>query len=374
MISRADIQKLLQLQPNGTPVLSVFLDMSVNSENKRTHHVFLNQRRAQFPQLDGERERHHREAIGEAFDRIERWLASEYREANKGAALFTAVGGPWFEALQFPVPVRNRLTVEERPVIAPLLEIVEANGRYGVLAVDREHLRMISVYLGTAIHEHEVRTEPYPAPHDVQRGGYSASDYQRRKSEEVRHFFKEFALEVGEFDRRYRHQDLIVLGTEENVKNFLDFLAPAQREKVAHTGQVAVDAPTAHVLDRLAAFIAEAALRREAEAVDRLRDRVRTHHFATTGLHDTLVQLQEGKLERLVVARSLDRAGAQCTHCGFYLVLREGDCPYCGGEVRDGVDLLESMVRMAATQDVPVDFVGSDVLSDMDGVGALLKF
>jgi peptide chain release factor subunit 1 len=374
MISKADIQKLLHQQPNGSPVLSLFLDMSVNSENKRTYQIFLNQRRNQFPELDGDRDRHHREALGAALERVDRWLTDEYREANKGAVLYTQVGGDWFEALQFPVPVRNRLTIEERPVIGPLVEILEGNGRYGVLLVDREHLRMISVYLGTAIHEHEVRTEPYPAPHDVKRGGYSAADYQRRKSEEVRHFFKEFAQEVAEFDRRYRHQDLIVLGTEENVQNFLDFLPQPVREKVAHTAQAPVDAPTAHVLERLAPFFTEAALRREAEAVDRLRDRARTRHFATFGFHDTLVQLQEGKLDRLIVSRGLERAGAQCTNCGFYLAGRDGACPYCGGDIRDEVDLVEAMVRLAAAQDLPVDFVGADVLTDLDGVGALLKF
>jgi rRNA maturation endonuclease Nob1 len=46
------------------------------------------------------------------------------------------------------------------------------------------------------------------------------------------------------------------------------------------------------------------------------------------------VQLQEGKVERLVVP-GLRRQGVQCTQCAFYLTRRDGACPYCGGELRD---------------------------------------
>jgi hypothetical protein len=64
----------------------------------------------------------------------------------------------------------------------------------------------------------------------------------------------------------------------------------------------------------------------------------------------------------------------QCTQCGFYLVQRDGACPYCGGALRDGIDLVESMIRIAANQDVGVDFVSGDTMRDLKGVAALLKF
>ncbi|HEX2167852.1 MAG TPA: hypothetical protein VHG09_11525, partial [Longimicrobiales bacterium] len=116
------------------------------------------------------------------------------------------------------------------------------------------------------------------------------------------------------------------------------------------------------------------ARRSEADALNLVQDRVRQSHYATAGLHETLVQLQEGKVERLVVARDLEKDGVQCTQCGFYLVQRDGACPYCGGTLRDGVDLVESMIRMAANQEVGVDFVAGDTMRELKGVAALLKF
>ena len=48
MISRQDLERLVQRQNGDSPVLSLFLDMSVDSNNKRNHGVFLNQKRAEL--------------------------------------------------------------------------------------------------------------------------------------------------------------------------------------------------------------------------------------------------------------------------------------------------------------------------------------
>ncbi|MBI4409746.1 MAG: hypothetical protein HY561_08570 [Gemmatimonadetes bacterium] len=374
MISRQDVQRLIH-RPNGIkPVLSVFLDMSVNSENKRTHRVFLGQQLAQFQELESDRPSHHREPLGAAFERVQRWLEQHFDEANQGVVLYAEVGGDWLEGVQLPVPVRNRVVIAPQPVIGPLAQIVESYRHHGIALVDRAHLRLLSVYLGEPLHEHEVKTSPYPTPHDVQRGGYSAIDFQKRKAEETRHFFKEFALEVAEFSRRYRPDDWILLGTDENVKNFLEFLSPAVREQVVYSAHAPIDATAAEVLERITPFLFEQMEREQSSVIDLVHDRVLHRHLAIAGFPDTLEQLQEGKVDRLVLARDIERAGVQCLRCGFYLIRRDTVCPYCGGDLRAGVDLVEAMIRLAEEQEVPIQFVPPEAMTDLHGVGALLKF
>jgi peptide chain release factor subunit 1 len=374
MITRADIQRILNRESSERPVLSVYLDLSVNSDNKRTHQIFLNQQRNRIEELDGDRPGHHREELMHALARLEQWLAEEYQEANHGVAFFTEPGGDWVDALQFPVPVENRLELGEDPVIGPLAELGQRSRRHGIVLVDREHVRLLAVRLGVVEHEHEVRGDPYPTPHDVKAGGYSAKDYQKRKAEEARHFFKEFAKEVAAFGRRFRVDDLLLLGTVENVRAFHDFLPQAEQEKVTHTGQMPVAAPAPEVLQRLAPVFDEQLAREEAAAVEMLRERVERRHMATAGFQETLEQLQEGKVQTLFLARNTRREGARCSQCRFYLLGPTGACPYCGGETRNGVDLVEAMIRLAETQEVPIEFVGGRMLGDMNGVGALLRF
>jgi peptide subunit release factor 1 (eRF1) len=374
MISRPEILELIRRQRNGTSVLCVFLDMSVNSENKRTHQIFLSQQKARHAELDSDRPGHHREALGEAFARVERWLDEEYHEASRGVAIYTEVGGDWMATYQFPVPVRNRIALAPEPVIGPLAAVAEAAQRYGVLLVDREHMRMLAVELGRVTAEQEVSGDPYPTPHDVKAGGYSAKDYQKRKAEEVRHFWKEFALEVAAFDRRHAPAAYVILGTDENAARFTEFLPPNIAERIRHSGHAPVDARAPEVLARLDDFFRQSVEQRELETIELLRDRVRNQHFAVSGFAVTLEQLQEGKVETLVLARDAERSGARCTRCGFVLALVDEACPYCGGETEEGIDLVEAMLRLAAEKDVAVEFADPLRLDELNGVGALLRF
>jgi peptide subunit release factor 1 (eRF1) len=374
MISRERLQALLDRRANGRQILSVFLDMSVNSDNKRTYDVFLNKRKADFRELASDRDGHHTEAVGAAFARLEQWLDEEFGEANKGLAMYIELGGDWLETIELPLPVENRLEVDERPVVAPLVEIVESYHHHGVVLVDREHLRLLSIYLDQTLHETEIRTEPYPAPHDVKRGGFSAKDFQQRKAEETRHFFKEFAAEVESFHRKHRPDDLIVLGTHENVKKFCEFLPDALQKKVVHTDRLEVDASGAEIREKLAPVFRARLEREEAEAVDLLRERVSQSHKAVAGFPDTLEQLQEGKIETLIIARAHNERGGRCDKCSFLLARTAGECPYCGGRVSDGVDLVEEMVRMAEDQNARIGFVTPSTVADFGGVGGLLRF
>lgn len=372
MISRDQIEQLIDRRGEDGGILSTYLDMSVNSNNKRTYQVFLNREKAGFAELDIDRPG--REPLGAAFERLEAWLGSGFDESNKAAAVFTEVGGDWFEAFQLPLPVENRLELSDRPVIGPLVEIVERYHHHGVVLVDREHLRLMSLYLDRTLNEREVETEPYPVPHDVRRGGFSAKDYQDRKAEETRHFFREFAEEVAAFVRRHGADDLILLGTHENVQKFREFLPEAIRDRVAHTGAVGIDASPAEIRERLAPVFRARLEEEEARAVELLKERVRQSHKAVAGLADTLEALQEGKLSALVVARGLDDRGGQCDGCGFLLTGTAGSCPYCGDEVSGAVDLGEAMVRIAADQGIKVDFVPPTAVGELGGVGGLLRF
>lgn len=374
MISLDQIQQLIDRPDSETGILSVYLDMSVNENQKRTHQIFLNKEKARFPELDSDRSGHHQEPIGAAFERVEEWLDSEYDESKKGVVVFTEVDGEWLEAYQLSVPVQNRLEVYERPIVAPLVEVFERYHHHGVVLVDREHLRLMSIFLDQTLNEREVETEPYPAPHDIRRGGFSAKDYQDRKAEETRHFFKEFAEEVESFVRRHEPDDLILLGTHENVQKFREFLPDTVRKLISYTDRMDIEASAPEIQERLAPVFAARLEEEEARVVQMLRERVQQAHKAVAGLDDTLRELQEGKLEALVISNELSDQGGRCNSCGFFLARREGSCPYCGGSVRDAVNLCEAMVRMAADQGIAIDFVPPSAVGELGGVGGLVRF
>ncbi|HET7321092.1 MAG TPA: hypothetical protein VFI96_01260 [Longimicrobiaceae bacterium] len=374
MISKLDLERILEREDGDTPVLSLYLDMSVNSDNKRTYGVFLGQKQSQFEELDSHRPNHPVEAIGEAFTRVQEWIDREFNEANRGVVIFTEVGGDWFEALQFPVPVQNRMIVNARPYIAPLAQVLESYQHHGVILIDREHVRLLSVYLGTLLDEIEVHGKPLPTPHDVQAGGYSAPRYQRRKREEMRHFFREFAKEVEVFVQRYQPDDLVILGTEENISRFREFLPERIQQMVVYTGPTRVDEPASQVMAGIEGQLEAERARCSEELVDALRERVEQDYLATAGFQSTLSALQEGKVDTLVIARDQDQEGARCPRCGFLFARDVESCPYDGAETVTGIDVVDEAIRMAEAQGAEVEFVNPSTVSDLRGVGALLRF
>lgn len=374
MIARQDFERLLRRSAGAHPVLSVFLNMGVNSENKRTHAVFLNKQRGRHEAAAIEQGRSP-EALGAAFARMEAWLADEFDEANKGAACYAEVGGDWFDAVQIPVPFAMRAELTALPVVGPLVEVMAGYRHHGVALVDRQRLRLISMYLNEPIHETRHRGEPLPEPHDVQRGAYSYRDYHdRRAMEETKQLFRAFAGEVARFDERFRPHDLILLGTEANVKNFREQLPARLADKVVYEDRAPVDAEQTEIVERVRPFIVQQADARETEAVSELRDRIEQNHFAVCGFRDTLAKLQEHKVDRLVLARNMERSGACCCQCGYFFDVAHPTCPYCGGETRLEADLVEAMIRLAEDAGAAIAFVNADALLEEHGVGALLRF
>ncbi|HEY0096414.1 MAG TPA: VLRF1 family aeRF1-type release factor, partial [Archangium sp.] len=251
MITKQDLERLMSHEPSGRRVISLFLDMSVNQNNKRTWDVFLSQKRAQLEELEPELMTREAPAVDAVATRIRAWLADGYDQVNRGVAIYAEVGGDYFETVQFPVPVQNRMVVGDRPVVGPLAQALESYHHYGVILLDREHVRILSVYLGTLLDEIERHGDPLPVPSHVKAGGYSQSRLQRRKAEEMRHFFKDFAAEVEEFVARYQPQDLVLLGTEENTAKFREFLPDSLLQKIIYTGNMWVDEPAAGVMEKL---------------------------------------------------------------------------------------------------------------------------
>lgn len=374
MISKQDLERILNRRDGGKPVLSLFLDLSVNSDNKRTYQVFLQQKRSQFEELASDRDNHHTSEIGAAFAEVESWLETEYREENRGAVIYAELGGDWFEALQFPVPVANRLILDSRPVVGPLAQVIQTYHHHGVILLDREHVRILSVYLGTLLDEIEVHGEPIPTPHDVQAGGYSQSRYQRRKREEMKHYFKEFAKEIDEFVRRYRPDDLVVLGTEENIGRFREFLSEPAQAMVVYTGPMRVDEAPTEVMARLQPHLDALRERESRELLTALRERVRQDYLATAGFNSTLAALQEGRVDTLVIAQDQERSGSRCTQCGYVFARELDACPYDGSATTGGVNVVEAAIRSATQQGVDVEFVPAAELQGVGGTGALLRF
>ncbi|HEX6913475.1 MAG TPA: hypothetical protein VF142_23925 [Longimicrobium sp.] len=374
MITRAELNRLMERPASDVPVLSLCLDLRPGPDPRRAREVFLARQRGALDELARGWPGARLDALEEALDRAERWLAREPEPTDAGAAVFAAAGGTAFDAFALPFPLANRLVLGARPAVASLLHVLQGHRRHAVAVVDRGHLRLLCVWMERVVDEMELRMDPFPAAHDVQGGGFAGQRYQRRTLQDSRLFFADGARALAAFVARTGADDVVLAGTDENVGRFRRLLSPELDARVIATASVPAEAPAAEVVDRLQPVLAAIGDPDAEELLSRLRERAATGYQAATGLQPTLAALQSGKVRALLLVDDQGMRGGRCGHCGFLFADGRETCPYDGAPVGAGVPVVEEALRMAHAQGAFARLVSDAQAREFAGAGALLRF
>ncbi len=372
-IERSDLDQILAIGSTDHVFLSVFLGTSPQEKNKRETGIFLKKKIRQFEKFYAGQPARLAEFKRNA-DRLRRWLDEDLADDTRGVAVFSSVDRGVFRTFELADRLPNRFVVGNSPAVGPLAQIVEDHTHHCIVLVDQKHGRILSVYLWRVLEEKELRED---VPAKIKVGGWSQMRFQRHHHDKVTHFLKDLAEELTEFVAKECPDDVVLLGQERILAEFVRLLPVSIQRKVILTDQMGMTTTGADVVRRLRPLI-EAELARSVEGLlGRLEDQIRHDRLAVGGLEETLGCLQEGRVETLVVSRDLSRRGLRCTGCGWLFATTDKPaCDWCSGAL-EGVDLSEQMVEMTEKHRTPIEFVqvaDGDFMSYMDGVGAFLKY
>ncbi len=140
------VDLLCSVKPAQTPFVSWYLDTRWGGENgeERLHSRLWGLRRQlrRIPNND----------FNHVFRRVEQYLAEGVHPEAQGIALFARgdSGGGFFTAMQFAVPMPDRLVVHPTPDIVPLVEVMDVFGRYMLVLVQPEGVEIQDVNLGVS--------------------------------------------------------------------------------------------------------------------------------------------------------------------------------------------------------------------------------
>ena len=137
MLSRKDLQELVEFQAEGALVLSLYLDTELNRQPKEKVKLTLRER------LRGVIEK----GLNKDMERILQFFDYDYDWQAMGVALFSCQERGFWRAYSLAVPVRNILFVAEQPYVNPLSDLLDEYGPYGVVLVDQEGARLFGVQL-----------------------------------------------------------------------------------------------------------------------------------------------------------------------------------------------------------------------------------
>jgi peptide chain release factor subunit 1 len=364
MFHQIDLRQLAQMQGPERAFVSLYLSgpEAVSSLSNRV--AMVRSRLAGEPA--------ELEHFEENWKRIEAWLA-EHPFESESLCVFSCWALDYLKYCPLSTKVRDLLWVDSSPYIRPLAELQDEFETFVVVAADNSDTRIFVVTSGSA-EDPEARIKG-DIKNNVKKGGWSQKRYERRRGNELLHYAKEVAEVLAGIDKEHELGRIVLLGSQEATAEIKSALPNPLAEKVVAEQPVDLSAGDDQLFDRaFDLFFAE-----ERAAEERLWERIRGEYLrgglAAAGAEEVLAAVQQGRVERMIVARDAKIAGTRCRDCEGLFEGTPAACPQCESESVYKVDLVNELVELLALTSAEAEFADPlPELAEVGQVAALLRY
>jgi peptide chain release factor subunit 1 len=368
------LQELLDLEDSASLFLTLYLDTSVSSAGQRHYPVYLKQKSADLTKiLAGV---HGPQAVPEFLDnlaKMERYLNEELGKNTRGVALFSSQERGYFRALELPLPVRNKFAASHAPNLDVLIELLQQYPHFCVVSFDQQTARILSVYLSDVIGKSQLESQEAAATARSS-GSSPRLRYEQRLRDHVQHFLREVAAAIERLMREEKPQGLILLATQSNISELRRHLSPDIDRQIVLTQSISPDTPDSQMVARVLDAVQKSQREQARQILEELYERLSQDYMAVAGIEPTLLSLQIGQVQTLILSARFDSTGRRCSRCGSLFPDPAGPCGYCQGETIP-VDLRDRMEKLAEQQKVRIEIISERSFVDsLGGTAALLSF
>jgi peptide chain release factor subunit 1 len=369
---REQLDRLSAFEPADAPVISLYLDMRANEHGRAVYDNFLRKTLADRSRaLKGDA----RKSFDRDAERIASYLGDNARRSANGLAIFACSARNFFEAFQLDAPLEDHwMFVGSVPHLYPLARVNDQFPRYAALLVDTNAARLFVFGLAATEQRREVSNVK---TRKTQMGGWSQARYQRHMENFHLHHMKEV---VDVLDRVVRAEalDKIVISCDAHAKaSLMDQLPKHLAEKVIDVVHLDIHTPEHEVLARTLEALREHDADTDVGQVERMLGAWRGGGLGVVGPEDTLQAIEKGQVEELLITATpalLKRATTLTSDMQPDPVEIDTSAPN-GGEDADRHRLADHFVVHAHMSGARIRFIEDpDLLSDVGGVGALLRF
>ena len=367
------LDKVLNFEPNGDQVISVYLNTEPNENGQKIFDVFLRKQIAEHGAVIPE-DTPERQAYDAAVEKINTFV-EKIDNSTRGVAIFTTAGSDeLFQGFEFAVPFQEySFEISNRPHVYPIVRLVEQNPPFVVVAADTNKAYIYAFKRG---HTLDVQAISNPTLSRTEAGGWSQMRYQRR----IDGFHQAHAKEViGEVEKLVRDEgiDQVVLCGDESViiPMLKQELSKEMTEKVRAVITHNVDTPENELLEAASAALKEQDAELDKEKIAALMEQNYDRGLGVTGVETTLTALLNGQVQELYIS-----ADTQSIHYSRNEV-KQVLIDYQPGEDTELPDprehslVVDELLRRAAMSADRIRFIeDTDLLATAGGVGALLRY
>jgi hypothetical protein len=279
------------------------------------------------------------------------------------------------------------------PSVAQLFWLLDQHKPYCIVTVDRTSARYFRYHLGefSQLGERSFEIDisdwtkqdmgKFAAPREgglrgavgVKRSRGSQRDtFEHRVDAQYAHLCTQAAGEAAQLTKAQNLSAVFLVGSDRLIAPIAAAFPPEFSRPVVKVEKDLGRLEATVLEQRLAPVIAHWERAHQADLVATL---LADSRGTILGMDETLAQLQQGGIRKLVIARDLDTRLRRCTRCGWTDRSAGAVCSACGGE-REYVSLREALPGLAWKFNVEVHIVSGDAaarLKGAEGMGGWLR-
>ena len=382
MIARETIDRFTQFHGGDLPVVSVYLGLDADRRDLRSQSTRVSSLLDEIRPItkDSSLDREARLSLRGDLARIEAAMGAD--RARSGAlAIFSCSGRDFYEEVELPRRVRDRIQVDATPWVRPLLSVLDDLHPTCVVILDRETARLWELYAGEISDQGQLTEqkglEDQPPLRKPDYGGWGGLEENRvhNKMEEIaKRHFRRVATLLDDRHRSGRFELLVIGGHEHEIPAFQEFLPPSLRACVA--GSFTIDpstAATADVRERAQEIVDRYERDEEQRRVAEVIEKHAAGGLAAVGLEACLWAGSVTAIGRLLLHDDVAAPGVVCEQSGW--LAEAGDtCPLCGRPTRKTEDVIDELTQAVVDAGGTVEHVFADTTLREHMVVADLRF
>jgi peptide subunit release factor 1 (eRF1) len=375
----SSIDKILNYEPAGNPVVSLYLMVDRARITKKNYQTRLNSMIADSKErleADTRFDKNQKKEVFDIFDRIKSYINDKFNAGStRTLAIFSSTDGLW-EEVRIPIIMKSRIIIDPKPYTQNLRTLISNSKKYGVLAVNREKAQIYSIYMGE-LHEC-LAAFVSNVPSKV---NYKSEAVLREKKlygrleEKLHGFFKLVNDRALELFNEKKFDYLILSGKKEIIPAFMDYMHSYLR--LAYIGNIDAepDSNISLILEKAKKVIDKFEADTKNDLINKLIDEYNPNGKGVLGIEATIRLLLMDRVKTLIYEKQYIHSGYVCSVCGYLTVEEKDKCPYCEGELVFYNDIVDEIVEDALDQGCEIiDVEGNERLIEAGSIGAVLRY
>ncbi|MFD8216077.1 hypothetical protein ACFV2U_20615 [Streptomyces sp. NPDC059697] len=373
MITQEQVDRILRLDGNGLPLVSLYLPVEPDQPGRRTYRARLAGLLDRIRPLADDHSLEHaaRLSLRDDIAKIEQRLGEEPQRPGT-VVVFSCSGNGVYEEAWLPRAAHERVVVDAAPFVRPMLAVLDEYHRICAVVVDEATAQIWEYHLDEVRELEAIRDRTLRGPEHA--AGLDADPVRDMADELSKRHYRRL---IGELKRLFKEGgfDLLAVGGHPyQVPAFIEFLPRDLHDRLV--GRFTVDRDTASaadIRDKVRVLVTDRASQEQERLVGEILEAVATKHHATVGLDDTLWAGSLAAIRTLAVDTEAVVPGVVCDRDG--LLARTGEqCLLCSDALREVPDVIGELAKTVIEDSGEVRHIEMETDLRTHLTGALLRF